>query len=112
MKVVTSVLLALFPSILAADGFLRLLNDEAITAALANETIVYDAYTMQHFAADGSTQYVTERMSDGRWTARDGQYCSTWPPSDTWACYDIQISGNVVRFIGSDGSVSEGTYRK
>ena len=112
MKVTTAVLLACLPSLGAADGFLRVISDDAIRDALADEKLIYDAHTMQHFAANGSTQHITERMSDGRWDVRDGQYCSTWPPSDTWACYDIQIGGNVVRFIGSDGSVSEGTYRK
>jgi hypothetical protein len=112
MKVITAVLLACLPSLGAADGFLRVLNDDAVTAALADRTLVFDAYTLQHFRADGSTQYFTDRMSEGRWAARGGQYCSTWPPSDRWDCYDIQIGGDVVRFIGSDRSVSEGTYRE
>ena len=112
MKYVTAILFACLPSLGAADEFLPLLSNEAIIEALADETLIYDAYTLQHFAANGSTQFITERLSNGRWDARDGQYCSTWPPSDTWACYDVQVSGDVVRFIGSDESVSEGTYRK
>ena len=112
MKYAIAVVLACLPSVVAADGFLRVVNDAAITQALSDATLVFDAHTMQHFAADGDTQYITDRMSDGRWAARGGQYCSVWPPSDVWTCYDIEIGGDVVRFISSDGFASEGTYRK
>ncbi len=95
-----------------ADGWERLLDDEAVFDAIAGRTIVYDEYTFQVFGPAGDTQYVTERMSEGRWAARGGQYCSVWPPSDSWACYDLQINGDRVRFIASDRSVSEGVYRQ
>jgi len=77
------VVLGLLPSLVQAEDWQRLLDDEAVTAAIADRTIVYDAHTMQWFGASGDTQYVTDRMADGRWAARGGQYCSTWPPSDS-----------------------------
>lgn len=83
-------------------------DDAGITAALGDKTVVYDAYTLQTFDAAGTTQFVTERAADGRWTARRGQYCSTWPPSAGWDCYDVYLSGNQVRFVGKDKSESVG----
>ena len=41
---------------------------------------------------------------------RGDQYCSQWLPGDFWACYVLQKDGLVIRFIGADGSVSEGVY--
>jgi hypothetical protein len=39
-------------------------------------------------------------------------YCSVWPPSDRWDCYDIARSarGLDIRFTGDDGSVTVGRY--
>ncbi len=109
MKAIWSVLL-LFPSMLAADGWTRAIEDTTIITALAGRTVSYDAYTLQRFGTDGATQYITERMSEGSWAARGGQYCSVWPPSDVWTCYILEVQGARVRFIASDGSVSEGRY--
>lgn len=94
-----------------AEEWTPVFDDVAITAALADRTLVYDAYTLQYFGAGGDTQYITDRASNGRWAARGGQYCSQWPPSDRWDCYDIQLLGDRVKFIGSDRTESIGTYR-
>lgn len=99
-------LLMLPTSVAAQDWALQ--DDAGITAALTNRTVRYDAHTIQHFRKDGQTTYITERAADGRWAARGGQYCSVWPPSDTWACYDFYLAGDQVRFVASDRSVSEG----
>ena len=105
-------ILALLPTPLWAQDWTQLSDDAAITAALSDRVIIFDAYTRQTFGAAGDTQFVTERLSNGRWAARGGQYCSTWPPSDIWDCYDFQVNGDRVRFISSDRSVSEGEFRK
>ena len=94
-----------------SDGWERVLSDEGITEALAGRTVVYDEYTLQHFGTAGDTVFVTERAANGRWAARAGQYCSVWPPSDVWTCYDFQVNGQRVRFISSDRSISEGSYQ-
>lgn len=103
------VVLALLPGVVAAQDWVRQ-DDAGIMAALADRTLRFDAYTLQHFRADGATQYITERAADGRWSVRAGQYCSVWPPSDLWACYDVYVAGDAVQFVGSDRSVSTGTY--
>lgn len=104
--------LVLVPSVVLADGWKPLSDDAAIQEALADRTVRYDALTFQIFGANGDTQYITERASSGRWAARGGQYCSVWPPSDIWTCYDFEVNGNAVRFIGSDNTVSVGTYEE
>lgn len=86
------------------------LDGAGITAALSDRSLQYDAYTLQHFRSSGVTDYITERFSSGRWAVRGDQYCSVWPPSDVWTCYDMEYEGAQLRFIGADGAVSVGTY--
>jgi hypothetical protein len=100
-------LLVLWPG--AAFAWERL-DDAGITAALSDRSLQYDQYTLQHFRKSGVTEYITERYSEGRWAARDGQYCSVWPPSDRWECYDVEAEGQSIRFIGSDGSIAQGSH--
>ncbi|MEY1555137.1 hypothetical protein AB3Y40_05830 [Yoonia sp. R2331] len=106
-----AVVLMCLPGMAAAQDWVRQ-DDAGIMAALGGKTVRYDAYTIQHFSKAGDTQYITERAADGRWAARAGQYCSVWPPSDTWTCYDFYLAGDLVQFIGSDRSVSQGTILK
>jgi len=106
---IVAILVMLWPgAVLAWDR----LDGGAIEQALSDRTLVYDAHTLQHFHASGATDYITERFSSGRWEVRGDQYCSSWPPSDVWACYDVELEGEMVRFISSDGSASVGTYRE
>lgn len=104
--------LALLAGPVAAQEWEPVFEDQVIFDVLADRSLTYDAYTFQRFGADGDTQFVTERASDGRWAARGGQYCSQWPPSDQWDCYDIQVRGDQVKFISSDRSESVGTFQK
>ena len=92
----------------AAQDFAPVAEDAAITALLAGQVVVFDAYTYQSFGADGRTQFVTERMADGLWEARDGRYCSQWPPSERWDCYDLSVDGQDVRFTSDTGVTSAG----
>lgn len=110
MKAIWTVLM-LMPQIAAAAEWEPVTVDAEIRQTLAGRTLTFDAYTFQRFGEGGDTQYVTDRLSDGRWEARGGQYCSAWPPSDLWTCYDIEVQGKLVRFISVDGSNSTGTYR-
>lgn len=109
LKRLTAVMF-LSPLMAMAEGWVPLFEDAEIQAALADRVVRYDALTFQRFGAAGDTQYMTERASEGRWAARGGQYCSVWPPSDTWTCYDFQVNGEQVRFIGADRSISVGSY--
>ncbi|WP_350336004.1 hypothetical protein [Coralliovum pocilloporae] len=46
----------------------------------------------QYFAESGRTQYREggAAVQTGRWEVRDNQYCSKWPPSNVWSCYQIK----------------------
>jgi hypothetical protein len=51
---------------------------------------------LQYFDANGTTRYREQDgpPTEGRWRVdADGRYCSVWPPSDRWVCYEVLISG-------------------
>lgn len=59
----------------------------------------------QTFETDGSTVYSSDRGLDrGRWQVRGDQYCSQWPPSESWSCYDLAIDGELIIFTGAGGT--------
>ncbi len=48
--------------------------------------------TKQTFEKRGLTEYHDSRgPSIGYWQTRGDQYCSKWPPSEMWVCYDILV---------------------
>ena len=88
------------------------LDGAAIKNALTARVLAYDDSASQQFNADGSTIYTTDTPSLGRWRVTGNQYCSQWPPSDLWSCYDVARSakGLDIRFTAGDGSNSVGRY--
>lgn len=104
-------LVALFlPTISQADDWVKLTNEGDINIALSGKIVRFDDYSFQVFGKNGKTRYFTERVSDGLWEVRAGQYCSTWPPSVNWTCYDFSLKGERMRFALADGTFSEGYY--
>ena len=86
------------------------LDGDGVRAALAGRTVIY-ADAIQDFRASGRTLYVFGgRDSWGYWRVQGDQYCSQWPPSDLWACYDLAVSGDRVRFIGTGDDITDGVY--
>ncbi len=81
-----------------------------VQAALTNKKLTYQSGAWQDFRASGRTLYNAGEDSWGYWGVRGDQYCSMWPPSDLWACYDMARSGDVIRFIGASGDVTDGRY--
>ncbi|WP_342075364.1 hypothetical protein [Yoonia sp. SS1-5] len=79
----------------------------AISAALRDQSLIYDNAT-QSFFASGRTVYDAGEASWGYWAVRGDQYCSQWPPSDGWDCYDVMVKPGKIRFIGVDGSMTDG----
>ena len=45
------------------------------------------------FSPDGNTGYysMSRPPSTGGWRIQGNQYCSVWPPSDRWECYDVLL---------------------
>ena len=101
------ILAVLLPAAALADDWAPL-DGATITEALTDQWLKYTA-ARQHFGADGQTLYDAGRPSWGSWAVRGDQYCSVWPPSDLWTCYDVRQNDDVIRFVASDGSFSDGT---
>ena len=88
------------------------LDAPAITQALTARILAYKDGATQQFNADGSTVYTTDHESTGAWRVDGPQFCSEWPPSDKWSCYDMAVreGGLDLRFTAGDGSESVGRY--
>ncbi len=61
----------------------------------------------QVFQKGGLTIYnvMPSSSSNGLWDVRGDQFCSQWPPSQNWSCYDMTGDGKVMTFIASDGKL-------
>ena len=88
-----------------ADGKL---DGAAITLALTGKTLSYDDGTRQIFKPDGGTIFDNGQQSLGHWAVRGDQYCSVWPPSDHWACYDVTMAAAAISFVAADGKATVG----
>ncbi len=106
-----ALILLLWPGFVAADEFQQLTGDE-ILMALAGKKLDYGEGITQTFDSNMQTQYFSGRPSSGRWAVRDDRYCSVWPPSDFWACYDVAQSGETIRFVDDSGNTTDGIYLK
>lgn len=102
-----SLFLLAFAAPAAAEDWSAMTGDE-IKGALSGVTLKY-ARASQSFSKDGSTEYVAGRASYGQWEVRGDQYCSVWPPSDHWTCYDMMQKPGHLRFIGASGAITDGT---
>jgi hypothetical protein len=59
----------------------------------------------QIFHEGGATFYTVEgSQSQGLWRTTSDQYCSQWPPSEAWTCYDVVQDGSAITFISSSGT--------
>lgn len=96
---------------LAGSAELWPMTGPQIEQALTGRTLRYYDGARQEFLASGRTRYVKgEQESWGDWAVRGDRYCSRWPPSDLWACYDMKRLIDEFRFKADDGSESFGTY--
>ena len=60
---------------------------------------------LQYFDPSGSTRYREQGGEEtaGRWRIdANGQYCSVWPPSDRWVCYEVLVIGNGLYWKADD----------
>jgi hypothetical protein len=88
------------------------LSGAEIRRALSDRTLDYPASgARQTFHASGRTLYVHGgRESWGTWRIEADAYCSRWPPSDLWACYDMGRFEDRLRFVSPGPDVTEATY--
>lgn len=101
-------LLVFLPFMALAEDW-QALRGDAIGAALSGRTLQY-ANAWQAFRASGRTLYNAGEDSWGYWRVTGDMYCSQWPPSDLWACYRLEQRGDVLRFVGTGGDITEGRY--
>jgi hypothetical protein len=61
----------------------------------------------QVFQSGGVTFTVdihTNVQSQGFWRLEGDKYCSQWPPSEHWSCYDVLENDQGVVFVSSNGT--------
>jgi hypothetical protein len=81
---------------------------------LLSDRIIYSVPTVapseQLFQKAGAT-YFSENgnQTQGSWKIENDKYCSVWPPSENWVCYEMTREGNLINFISPSGNVS--TYQ-
>ena len=86
------------------------LDAVAITAVLADKTFRQtlpstSRVITQTFQKAGVTHYVVDgQVQLGFWRVTGDQYCSNWPPTDNWACFDLMQDGEQVVFVSSQGA--------
>ena len=63
----------------------------------------------QIFQKSGATFYsVGSAQSQGLWEVRGDQYCSQWPPNESWTCYGMALDADDYYFISASGQRSSG----
>ncbi|MEM7499581.1 MAG: hypothetical protein AAF371_16520 [Pseudomonadota bacterium] len=84
------------------------LSGTDIRVLLTDAWVSYDG-ARQHFLADGTTRYYAPEESLGFWTVERDQYCSRWPPSGSWTCYDmVQAEDGSLVWVDPEGGRSRG----
>ncbi len=72
--------------------------------------------TRQRFYESGRTLYNDGRDSWGYWRVDGDRYCSQWPPSESWTCYDMRAweegSQVWVVWIGPNGTRYDGYVQR
>jgi hypothetical protein len=59
----------------------------------------------QVFLRGGATQFIVDgQVQLGQWKIEGDKYCSAWPPSDSWDCYDILQDGTALIFLSGHGA--------
>jgi len=109
MRVLTCLLMALVPMSTFAQEAWTPLNGAQISEALTDRKLTYAA-AWQEFRASGRTLYNAGQDSWGYWRVVGDQYCSQWPPSGLWDCYDMAQNGDKLRFIDAQGHATDGVY--
>jgi hypothetical protein len=74
----------------------ELLKGPQIEAILDDSTAWYTPLgpdsARQYFNRNGETPYVDAKgeKTYGEWQVRGDKYCSIWPPSDHWSCFELE----------------------
>lgn len=111
MRHIAAMTLVLWAGSAVAQDWQGFESDAALRDFLIAHPLEYETGAFQQFNASGRTLYRTAETSWGYWRIEAGQYCSQWPPSDAWDCYDVSQDGaGQVRFVDAWGNASVGTF--
>jgi hypothetical protein len=105
------VLLAICPPVAADESAM---TGAEITTTLTDHTLQGTrddgkSWT-QVFQKSGVTFYsVGSAQSQGAWEVRGDQYCSQWPPNESWACYAMTRDGQTYTFVSASGTRTSGS---
>jgi hypothetical protein len=86
---------------LDAANLRKLLNNTTLTATVSGRAVE------QVFQGSGSTftiDVATKALSQGFWRLEGNKYCSQWPPSEYWSCFDVFGGEHGVVFVSSNGT--------
>lgn len=103
-------LFALFMSIATAFAAELQITGPQIQEQLSGNAFQQIKPTTQHkieqlFLRGGATQFVVDgQVQLGQWKVEGDKYCSAWPPSDNWECYDILQDGTTLIFLSARGA--------
>ena len=109
--VVLAVLVMCAGPVLAEDNWRKLTTEAEAREAIEDRFLTFQ-FSQQWFYKSGKTLSDTGRPSWGNWRPQGGQYCSEWPPSSVWTCYDLYLNADAskLRFDGPGGDSTVGTY--
>ncbi len=86
---------------LDADAILSHLNDKTYQQIKP----VTQHIIKQTFEVQGVTNFfVNDQVQRGLWRIENEQYCSNWPPTDHWDCYDLLKDGTTLIFLSAQGA--------
>lgn len=91
----------------AADW--QMLAGPEIATALSGQKMSY-GQAWQRFDADGRTVYNDGSDTVGKWRVSGDFYCSQWPPTPGWTCYQVKrdASDGALQFISESGGKTIG----
>jgi hypothetical protein len=91
---------------LKGDEIAALLSDRTVTGGSGNEA------WEQTFQKSGETIYrMAGNASAGSWKVQGDEYCSQWPPQETWSCYTVTAEENRITFISHSGRTYPGILK-
>jgi hypothetical protein len=97
----------------AAQAEEKKMTGAEIIATLSNHTLGSAGdggkSWQQIFQKSGITYYSAKgAQSQGNWDVRGDQYCSQWPPNQSWTCYDMTVDGGIFAFVSASGDKTLG----
>ena len=107
MRVVLAMIIAGLINIAAVEAATAIRGAE-ITVLLSDVTLTGSKngkVIQQIFQKGGLTLYLENgAQSVGTWKVEGDKYCSQWPPNESWSCYEVEVEGQNLTFIASNGT--------